>query len=73
MNKKHIEATEYTRTDGLKMIKIANGSWVIRRIYGPAWFLNPKDQTWMISTPSDFKLEEYGMHFDLAMKLFQTV
>lgn len=70
---KRIEATEYTRMDGLKMIKIPNGSWVIRRIRGPAWFLDPRDKTWVISIRGDFKLEDYGMHFDYAMELFQTL
>lgn len=68
-----IEATEYTRMDGLKLIKLANGLWVIRKINGPAWFLDPKDRTWVIGTRADFKLDDHGMHFDHAMELFQTL
>jgi len=69
----NIEVTEYTRTDGLKMSKIANGSWVIRKVFGPSWFLDPMSLTWHISTSEGFWFENYGMTFDLAMSLFPTV
>lgn len=73
MNDKRIEATEYRREDGLTMLKIKNGQWVIRKIQGPAWFLDPTDQTWVISIRGDFKLDHHGMPFEQAMALFQTI
>ena len=67
-----IEATEYTRQDGLKMLKLGTGKWVLRKIYGPAWFYSDSKDEWVISTKLN-KLDEVGLTFDKATELLNTL
>jgi hypothetical protein len=68
-----IEATEYTRQDGLKMIKLASsGKWVVRKISGPAWFYSDQNSEWIIITLIA-TLDDVGMSFDKAMQLLNNL
>ena len=67
-----IEATEYTRQDGLKMLKLNTGKWVVRKIYGPAWFYSDSKSVWAISTTLN-NLDEVAMTFDRATELLNNL
>jgi hypothetical protein len=67
-----IEATEYTRQDGLKMIKLPTGRWVVRKISGPAWFYSDSKSEWVITTTLA-TLDAVGVTFERAMELLNTL
>jgi len=67
-----IEATEYTRQDGLKMIRLPTGNWVIRKGYGPTWFYSTLQSKWIISTVIP-DLAEVGIPFDRASELLNQL
>lgn len=70
-----IEPTQYTREDGVAIIKHRNNKWLLRSTLGATWFWDPEDQEWVIShlirTPKD--LDAYTMPFEQAMSLLTTV
>lgn len=67
-----IEATEYTRQDGLKAIRLSTGMWVVRKIDGRTWFYSDSKSKWLICTTTTI-LDEVGMTFDRAMELLNTL
>lgn len=67
-----VEATEYTRQDGLRAIKLPSDKWVVRKINGPAWFYSDPRGKWIITTLHP-NLEDVGMTFDRAMELLNTL
>jgi hypothetical protein len=70
-----IEATEYTRQDGMRMIKLHTGKWVIRKTFGPTWFYSDSQSKWIIGTSfiRSSDLEKEGMPFDRAMELLNQL
>jgi hypothetical protein len=67
-----IDVTEYTRQDGLKAIRLPTGMWVIRKVYGPAWFYSDSKSEWVLSNTLA-TLDAVGMDFDRAMGLLNTL
>jgi hypothetical protein len=70
---KVIEATEYTRQDGLKAIKLSSGKWVVRKINGTAWFYMESTNMWILLNQDHPNLEDVGMVFDRAMELLSSL
>jgi len=68
----NIEATEYTREDGVAACKIPEG-WVVRCFYGPSWFWDQNLQDWTICSQSGFKLSNLAMSKEQALSLLETV
>jgi hypothetical protein len=67
-----IEPTEYTRQDGLKVIKLSTSKWVVQRVYGPDWFYSDPQSKWLIDT-TIVDLDDVGMPFERAMELLNTL
>lgn len=67
-----IKATQYTREDGICMLQIPNGNWVIRRVGpGPSWFYEIGGG-WHISSVPGFRTELYSYDFDTAMDVLKN-
>lgn len=48
---KHFEPTQYTRPDGLTLLRVGRSDlWVLRKIEGPSWFFHPETREWVIGT-----------------------
>lgn len=66
-----VEATEYSREDGMTAIRLSPDKWVVRKVSGPAWFYSDPQSKWIITTLPN--LDDVGMSFDRAMELLNTL
>jgi hypothetical protein len=44
-----LEATEYSREDGVAMFRNRDGSWTVRSVAGPAWFWDFVSKAWVVA------------------------
>jgi len=70
-NSMKIEATTYTREDGVCLIKSMN-HWWLRSICGPAWFWNPSTAEWEIEHNHDL-YDRFNLTKEQGMKLLETI
>lgn len=54
------------------MIQLPTGKWVVRKVYGPAWFYSDSKSEWVICTTLA-TLDAVEMTFDRAMGLLNTL
>lgn len=48
-----IEISAFRRDDGIKLLKTDGEKWILRCIYGPAWFWDTVENDWVIHTSDD--------------------
>lgn len=71
-SKLKIITTAYAREDGLALIRLPSGGWVIRKVYGPAWFWSKETSDWG-RVNDNFRLESYSLPFEEAYALFESL
>lgn len=71
-NKLKIQATTYAREDGLALIRLPSGGWVIRKVFGPSWFWSKETSNWGLVN-DEHRLESYELPFEEAYALFESL
>lgn len=70
-----VEATEYSREDGVAMFRNRDGSWTVRSVAGPAWFWDFVSKAWVVAYT--IKNDEMKARFQVprseALAVLETV
>jgi len=77
MAKLNIQPTQYDRGDGIVMMKLPSGNWMVRR-NGSCWFYDKSKQAvnevWVFKAAKGLEdLEVFGMSFGEAYRFLETL
>ena len=71
-----IEPTQYSRSDGIVMVKLPSGNWMVRR-NGSCFFFDKTrslSDCWVFKAANDLQdLEMFGMSFGEAYRFLEVI